>query len=269
MMRSEENSRVDRLFHDPLASVFASAVGAATSLSSRIGTSDGAGLEQMAAYLVVVRSRFFDDQLRRACAAGVRQVVLLGAGLDSRAFRLAWPAGTRVFELDLPELFEFKESVLAASAAQPLCARTVVGFDLRGQWCAPLLAAGFDPTVETAWLAEGLLHYMPAPDRDRLLRTVSENSAAGSHLFLDFFSKNDADLPGVRAASNVVDGLGARLSFAASDPREWLAEYGWRADRHRISALGAEYGRPLPVAVHAASVDANVLTAAVRHGDAR
>src|SRR6185369_11465374 len=118
---------------------------------------------------LAIRARFFDDQARAACAAGIRQVVLLAAGLDCRAFRLDWPGGVWMFELDLPEMFAFKEPVLTSVGAVARCGRVVVAVDLRGQWVDTLTAAGFDPGTATGWFAEGLLPYLSATEGDRLL----------------------------------------------------------------------------------------------------
>jgi hypothetical protein len=105
----------------------------------------------------VIRTRFFDDYLTAAIAARCHQVVLLAAGLDTRALRLAWPAGTRVFEIDLPGVLSFKDSVLAAQGAVPRCERIKVPADLCTDWTAALAEAGFDRSTPAAWLAEGLL----------------------------------------------------------------------------------------------------------------
>src|SRR6266508_3496513 len=133
-----------------------------------------------------IGTRFFDDQARAACTAGVRQVVLLAAGLDCRAFRLDWPAGVRLFELDLPEVFAFKERVLASVRAAPRCARVLVAADLREQWPGALTAAGFDQTAATGWLAEGLLPYLHPTDSEQLLATVTAVSAPGSRVVFDY-----------------------------------------------------------------------------------
>ena len=109
---------------------------------------------------VQIRTRFFDEQLLEAVSAGCRQVVLLAAGLDARAFRLRWPDGTHIFEVDLPQTLDFKETVLAARGAAPRCQRTTVSADLGGNWGAALAAAGHRPHRPTAWLAEGLQRYL-------------------------------------------------------------------------------------------------------------
>src|SRR5690606_10582605 len=131
--------------------------------------------------------------LLSAARAGCHQVVLLAAGLDARAFRLPWPTGVRLWEADLPEVFAFKEPVLADRGATPLCERTVVPVDLREDWTRTLREdAGFDPHQPTAWLIEGLLMYLDEGERNLLLERVGALSSAGSRIELDhrsgFFS---------------------------------------------------------------------------------
>ncbi len=132
-----------------------------------------------------VRSRFFDDFFIAAGAAGIRQVVILASGLDSRAYRLDWPAGTAVFEIDQPKVLEYKASVLAEHGVQPTASRHEVAVDLRQDWPRALRAAGFDPEIPTAWLAEGLLMYLPADAQDRLFAQITDLSAAGSRIAVE------------------------------------------------------------------------------------
>ncbi|WNV88937.1 class I SAM-dependent methyltransferase [Umezawaea sp. Da 62-37] len=129
-----------------------------------------------------LRTRVLDDHLVRAAQAGTRQVVLLGAGLDSRAYRLDWPPGVTVYELDQPEVLTFKHNVLTDLEATPLTTRVPIPVDLRDDWTTPLLAAGFTPALPTAWLAEGLLLYLSGADETRLITTVDHLSPPGSTL---------------------------------------------------------------------------------------
>ena len=114
--------------------------------------------------------------------AGIGQAVILASGLDTRAYRLKWPAGTVVYEIDQPEVIEFKTSTLAGLAAEPTATRRTVAIDLRDDWVAALIGAGFDPNVPTAWIAEGLLIYLPPEAQDRLFDTITALSAPGSRL---------------------------------------------------------------------------------------
>jgi methyltransferase (TIGR00027 family) len=183
--------------------------------------------------------RLFDD-LRSATDAGCRQIVLLGAGLDSRAWRLDWPAATRLFEVDLPAVLRTKGSVLDAATRPPRCTRVEVPTDLAGDWRNDLLDAGFDRDQPTAWLAEGLLVYFDAEQADRLLRVTGDLSAPGSRIALergDVARSAPADLDAATALWR--GGLGR-------NPAAWLAEHGWTPVEHELSDLAATYHRTLP-----------------------
>jgi methyltransferase (TIGR00027 family) len=134
---------------------------------------------------MAVRTKFFDEFFSDATKAGIKQAVILASGLDSRAYRLTWPAGTVVYEIDQPQVIEFKTQTLAELGAAPTTDRRVVAIDLREDWPAALRAAGFDPAQPTAWSAEGLLGYLPPEAQDRLLDTVTELSAPGSRFALE------------------------------------------------------------------------------------
>jgi methyltransferase (TIGR00027 family) len=256
-MRASEAARADRLFDDELAGLFVSAAGG--------GAVSAADLPAGANELVAIRARFFDDQIRAACAAGIRQVILLAAGLDCRAFRLDWPGDVRLFELDLPEMFAFKESVLASAGAVARCARVVVTVDLRGQWAGALTDAGFDLGAATAWAAEGLLPYLQQTESERLLATVAELSVPGSRMVFDHIGAAATDRPVTREAFDMVrQQVGVQLTTTADSPAEWLARHGWRARLFRVPALGEDYGRPMPPGMDTVAVNALVLTAASR-----
>jgi methyltransferase (TIGR00027 family) len=129
---------------------------------------------------MTVRTRWFDKLFTDAAAAGVRQAVILAAGLDARAYRLDWPAGTTVYELDQPEVIEFKTATLAY--AQPKADRRTIAIDLRNDWPKALLDNGFDTSIPTAWIAEGLLIYLPPEAQDLLFDRIDELSAVGSRV---------------------------------------------------------------------------------------
>ena len=131
---------------------------------------------------MAVRTKFFDEFFLDATNAGIRQVVILASGLDARAYRLPWPDGTTVYEIDQPQVIEFKSRTLAELGAQPTAHRRAVAIDLRDDWPAALRAAGFDPAQPSAWSAEGLLGYLPPDAQDRLLDTITELSAPGSRI---------------------------------------------------------------------------------------
>jgi methyltransferase (TIGR00027 family) len=131
---------------------------------------------------MAVRTEYFDDFFLGATRAGIRQAVILASGLDSRAYRLPWPSGTAVFEVDQPQVIEFKTTTLAGLGAQPTADRHAVAIDLRDDWPAALTHAGLDPAQPAAWIAEGLLGYLPAKAQDRLLDQITALSAPGSRL---------------------------------------------------------------------------------------
>jgi methyltransferase (TIGR00027 family) len=133
-----------------------------------------------------VRTKYFDDYLLAAVGAGVRQVVILASGLDSRAYRLDWPSGTVVYEVDQPQVIEFKTTTLADLGAQPTATRRTVPIDLRADWPAALRAAGLDADAPTAWLAEGLLIYLPPEAQDRLFDNITALSVPGSTIATEY-----------------------------------------------------------------------------------
>jgi methyltransferase (TIGR00027 family) len=135
---------------------------------------------------VAVRTKYFDDCLLAAMDAGVRQVVILASGLDSRAYRLNWPAETVVYEIDQPQVIEFKTTTLADLGAQPTATRRTIPIDLRSDWPAALQAAGLDAAAPTAWLAEGLLIYLPPEAQDRLFDNITAMSATGSTVATEY-----------------------------------------------------------------------------------
>ena len=135
---------------------------------------------------MAVRTRYFDDYFIDATDAGVRQAVILASGLDSRAYRLPWPAGTVVYEIDQPRVIDFKTTTLADIGAEPTATRHAVPIDLRADWPTALKAAGIDTTAPIAWLAEGLLIYLPPEAQDRLFDNITALSVPGSTIATEF-----------------------------------------------------------------------------------
>jgi len=183
----------DALINDPFAEPLVRAVGVEffTKLASgELKTEDldadnvSVGMARMTDNMAV-RTKFFDEFFTDAAAAGIQQAVILASGLDSRAYRLAWPAGTTVYEIDQPEVIEFKTKTLAEFGAEPTADRRTVAVDLRFDWPSALIAAGFDPSKPTAWSAEGLLGYLPPEAQDKLLDTITELSAVGSRVAVE------------------------------------------------------------------------------------
>jgi methyltransferase (TIGR00027 family) len=262
-VRAMESKRSDRLFDDPLASEFVAASGwQPPSAAAPVGSGPGRFFAAVRAG-AVVRTRFLDDFLTAACGNGCGQAVLLGAGLDTRAFRLHLPQETQLFELDLSDLLQFKQGVLDSTGASPHCKRTAVGCDLREDWPSKLLGAGLDAELPTAWIAEGLLIYLTRSEVDRLLDRVGALSAPGSQLGLTLASagwlersrawldeRGGEPDPGVDRLDGPPRGrspLSALWQSAApDDPRAWLDRRGWSAQAFDAFELAAAYGRPLP-----------------------
>ena len=213
---------------------------------------DADGTARLMTDVMAVRTRFFDDFFLDAAAAGVRQAVILASGLDSRAYRLAWPAGTVVYEIDQPEVIDFKTGALAAIGASPAAERRTVSIDLREDWPAALRANGFDDSAPTAWSAEGLLIYLPPEAQDRLFDDITALSPAGSRLATEYhpdagsgiaeratamreqwgrygFDLNMADLFYAGERNSVVDYLQQRGWDVTSTPRPQMFE---RYGRH-------------------------------------
>ncbi|MGW4488663.1 SAM-dependent methyltransferase [Amycolatopsis sp. NPDC004368] len=171
------------LFDDPFAEPLVRAVG--IELLTRLASGElppGELVGEIFVDVAQVRARFYDTFFLDATAAGIRQAVILASGLDSRAYRLPWPAGTIVYELDQPQVVAFKTRTLADLGATPTADRRVAAADLRDDWPAALRTAGFDPALPTAWSAEGLLGYLPPEAQDRLLDTITDLSAPGSRV---------------------------------------------------------------------------------------
>ncbi|MGE2735285.1 class I SAM-dependent methyltransferase [Mycolicibacterium vaccae] len=174
------------LIADPYAAVLVEAVGLPHFIKVARGEidfdSDPLFGAQLMREQIATRTRFFDDFFTEATRDGIAQAVILASGLDTRAYRLDWPTGTVVYEVDQPSVIEFKSRVLAEAGATPTAERRTVGVDLREDWAAALRAAGFDDTAPTAWIAEGLLIYLPPDAQDRLLDHITELSPPGSRL---------------------------------------------------------------------------------------
>jgi methyltransferase (TIGR00027 family) len=191
----------DPLIDDPFAETLVRAVGvnfftrwATGELNAGDVDDDGAGwgLQRMT-HLLAARTRYFDQFFLDATTAGIRQAVILASGLDARAYRLPWPSGMRVFEIDQPEVIEFKTTTLTGLGARPTADLRPLAIDLRHDWVAAIRAAGFDTEEPTAWIAEGLLGFLPPDAQDRLLDNITTLSAAGSRLATETFA-NPANL---------------------------------------------------------------------------
>jgi methyltransferase (TIGR00027 family) len=201
-----------------------------------------------------VQTRFFDDFFSRATVAGIRQAVIVAAGLDSRAYRLDWTEGTTVFEVDLPKVLEFKARVLDEHGAKPKARRSEVAADLRTDWATPLKAAGFDPQQPSAWSVEGVLPYLTDDAQTALFTQIGELCAAGSRIAIgalgsrldrDQLGALETDHPGVNMSGDV--DFSALTYEPKTDPAEWLAAHGWSVEPVRNTLeLQAGYGLTPP-----------------------
>ncbi|MER0443555.1 class I SAM-dependent methyltransferase [Streptomyces sp. Edi4] len=242
-VRALETERENALFRDPLAQAFATAGGLVPSAPPLPGDEAARRRRMGLAFSIVIRTKFLDDLLREASASGVRQIVLLGAGMDSRAFRMDWPEGTRLFEVDTSAPLDFKESVLSQERAVARCERITVAVDLRDDWPSALVAAGHDPTAPTAWIAEGLLIYLPEDAVELLLSRIGAQSAPGSWMGLTLGSRGVIERFGADAAPGSAATMW--VSEMPDDPVGWLAGHGWEAHPHTLRERAAAYGRPI------------------------
>jgi methyltransferase (TIGR00027 family) len=205
---------------------------------------------------MAVRTRFFDAFFRAATQAGIRQAVILASGLDARAYRLDWPAGMTVFEVDQPEVIAFKTTTLADLGAEPTTDRRTVAIDLRNDWPAALIEAGFDKNQPTAWIAEGLLGYLPPEAQDRLLDNISALSASGSRLATEAIPDmsnvdHEQAREMMRKATEKWRAHGFDLEFSElgyegdrNDVATYLDTLGWRSTGKPMSQLLAENSLP-------------------------
>ncbi|HTX94405.1 MAG TPA: class I SAM-dependent methyltransferase [Mycobacterium sp.] len=266
----------DALLDDPLADPLVRAVGLdpfVRIIDGEIDFDDDPLLNRKTrTEQITVRTRFFDDFFTKATNDGVRQAVILASGLDTRAYRLRWPAGTVVYEVDQPQVIEFKTNTLAELGANPTAERRVVGIDLRDDWPAALRENGFDVTQLTAWSAEGLLPYLPPDAQDRLFDNIAALSAPGSRLATEHvpdphafsgerlqriterwqrfgFDLNAADLFYLGERSVVVD---------------YLTNHGWQVAAHPAKELYARNGFAFPDEEMAAFGDMSYVVATLR-----
>ena len=222
--------------------------------------------------VMAVRTRFFDDFFLAAAGAGIRQAVILASGLDSRAYRLAWPDGSVVYEVDQPEVIGFKSRTLAELGARPTSQRRTVAIDLRDDWPAALRRSGFDETKPTAWSAEGLLVYLPPDAQDRLFDNITALSAPGSRLATEYHPDGAAALSdsnqslGQRFAEQGLDLDFANLVYAGErrPAGDYLTELGWQVNSRSRLEVFAGYGRAFPDADLVARMRNSVAIEAVR-----
>ncbi len=250
--RSVESGRADRLIDDPFARLLFEAAGADLPMlvdwpEPGASVSDAEALHLHGSRYIGLRTRFYDGALQAAVRDGVTQGVLLGAGLDTRAFRLDLAADFQLFELDQQDVLEFKDATLASLGAEPRCARTTIGIDLRDDWPTALQAGGFEPVRSTVWVAEGLLPYLAPGARSELCHNINGLSAPASVLAFDRIAGDPrsghrlhelSERSGIDMQSLITEGEGEDLAAL-------LRAHGWRADEWPSAALADQYGRDL------------------------
>lgn len=249
--RAVETEQPDALIRDPYAKLLVTSANAGVLWEAMLDPAVAAKVEELDAETAAivrhmrgyqaVRTNFFDNYFADAVSAGIRQVVILASGLDSRAYRLGWPAGTTVYEIDQPQVLDYKSTTLAENGVTPSADRRAVPIDLRQDWPAALRAEGFDPAARTAWLAEGLLMYLPGEAQDRLFTLVGELSPAGSRVAAETAASHaDERREQMRQRfQKVAEEIGIEQTIDVgelmyrdenrADVADWLNEHGWRA----------------------------------------
>ena len=223
--RAVEHKRANRLFADPLAEKLAG-----KEIMAEI-------LPQVEEYekrgrpVIAVRTRFFDDFLMSS-ATNIWQVVILGAGMDTRAFRLPWHSDTHLYELDCPEVVQRKESLLNSVSAK--CHRDAIPIDLRQSWFEQLTDRGFQPLNPSIWLLEGLLYYLNSEEVMTILKTISDSATSDSRLGVDLLNKQ-------MTSSN--NGLAKYWQYGVDEPEQLLAKFGWQASVVQFGDEAASFGR--------------------------
>ena len=252
--RALETDRPDPLIVDPWAAALVRESGVAVPFPERWPDriEDAPAIEHsmlLGAMYIGMRTRFIDDEL---LAGGLRQVAILGSGLDTRSWRLAWPAGTRVFELDSPEVVDFVEKTMDAAAATPTATRTAIGADVTAPWASAIVRSGFRPDQPTHWVLEGLLPYLSAHDQSALLDDILDLSAPGSRAVIER-APALTDTPETRerlesfalATGIPFDELLARTD--PPDPAEVLRAAGWTVEQTGVEDMERQFSRPLRV----------------------
>jgi methyltransferase (TIGR00027 family) len=228
-LRARESARPDRLFNDPFAARLAGPTG--EDLLADFG--DNAA--------IAVRTHYYDDKITNTAP---RQLVILAAGMDSRAYRLTFPEGTTVFELDRPEVLALKAELLAD--ATPIH-RIPVGVDLAADWPTPLREAGFDQDQPTCWLVEGLVQYLTEPQVGQLLDNITTLSAPQSELLIDIVGSSFLESPLMKPMLDKFAQRNMTWYYATDHPEEPLEARGWTPEISLISTIGTDLDRwPFP-----------------------
>jgi methyltransferase (TIGR00027 family) len=274
--RAIASSPPDASLNDPWADPLVRAVGIDSFiklLDNQLDRSDDPLLNRQAVKeQITVRTRFFDDFFVQATKAGIKQAVILASGLDTRAYRLPWPAGTLVYEIDQPEVIEFKTRTLADLGATPGAERRTVSIDLREDWPSALTAAGFDPAQPTAWSAEGLLVYLPPEAQDRLFDNIAAVSAPGSRIATEHLDLRSIPSDWAQKLTERSRRIGSSINLAdlfytgeRNTAAEYLGARGWDIDIRTTEQAFAAHGFAVPDDELASFGDASgYLTATLR-----
>jgi len=258
--RALASAETDAIIDDPYAAPLVRAVGLDFFIRLVQGdvvpeAEDGGEQDlQLETDSIAVRTRFFDDFFLNAARDGVRQSVILAAGLDARAYRLAWPPGSVVYEVDQPKVVEFKGAAMANLGAAPAADRRTVAIDLREDWPEALRRSGFDATQPTSWSAEGLLMYLPPEAQDRLFDKITELSAPGSTLATEYHGDSDRTMTERAQQFNQrwaklgcdIDLSGLFFDGERSNVVDYLADRGWQVTTRPRREFFADYGRVFP-----------------------
>jgi methyltransferase (TIGR00027 family) len=256
--RAVASNEANPIINDPFAGPLVRAVGldffrrvVDGELTEAETPEGGLGDLQVETDSIAVRTRFFDDFFLNAARDGIRQAVILAAGLDARAYRLSWPNGSVVYEVDQPQVIEFKTTTMSSLGAAPSAERRTVSVDLRDDWPAALRSSGFDVTQPTSWSAEGLLMYLPPEAQDRLFDNITSLSAAGSKLATEFHPPSETTMSERAQEFNQRWlNLGCDIDLSKlffdgerSDVVEYLSGHGWQVASRPRRELFADYGR--------------------------
>jgi methyltransferase (TIGR00027 family) len=255
--RAMASQNPDALLDDPWADPLVRAVGIDTFvklIDGEIGQTDDPLLNRRAMNeQITVRTRFFDDFFLRATGSGIRQAVILASGLDTRAYRLPWPDNTVVYEIDQPQVIAFKTRTLADLGAEPTAQRRTVAIDLRDDWPAALVEAGFDAQQPTAWSAEGLLVYLPPEAQDRLFDNIVALSAPGSRVATEHMDLSDVPSDWADRLTERSRRIGSNINLAElfytgdrNTATDYLEGHGWRVDTQTTADAYAANGFELP-----------------------
>jgi methyltransferase (TIGR00027 family) len=268
--RARATNAAQPLIDDPFAEPLVRAVGIDFFTRWANGELDAADVDipgapwgmQPMTDLLAARTRYFDAFVTSAMDSGIRQVVILASGLDARGYRMTWPAGATVYEIDLPDVLSFKATTLTDLGATSRADVRAVPVDLRHDWPTALRAAGFDAERPSAWLAEGLLPFLPPEAQDRLLDDIGTLSAKGSRLASEVVATRNTDTEGEGDTERPLDVVTQRwrengfdvdfgdLGYAGARPdvAEYLDARGWQSVRTPADEVFVAAGlEPLPI----------------------